>query len=281
VSAIALDRCIWCVRTHDESPPSKAEHIIGSALGYPRDASGQAFALRSGEVCTDCNNNRLARLDRVLGDKFDLPRMVAGVGDDLKLLRSRWNARAMRDETGRLHLAVNNGPGLFDFEVFGTIPPPRGDGRDVYFDRAANTVEVALGGSPLFSHAVHKMAFEIFTVIAGWEAALSPRLDAVRGFVMHDDGVREVIVASPPAGEEHPYEHRIADNMVLHADDGSVRVAFLACGVFFFVDLSEDQRALDEVKRNIREQRGDENWHWFPNTAGRAFRARFSIHATT
>ncbi len=200
VTAAALDRCIWCLRSHGESSPSKAEHIIGSALGYPRDANGAAFALRNGEVCKDCNNNRLAQLDRLLGDEFDLARLVAGVGDDPKLLRSRHNARAMRDETGHLHLAVNNGPGLFEHEFRGTIPPPRGDGRDVFMDLGTNTVEVAVGGSPEFSHAVQKVAFEIFAAIVGREPALSSTFDAVRGFVMRDEGVREVIMASPPSG---------------------------------------------------------------------------------
>ncbi len=81
----------------------------------------------------------------------------------------------------------------------------------------------------------------------------------------------------PLPDEVYGYENRAADSMVSSFADGSVRVAFLAAGVFFYVDLSEDQRSLVEVKDAIRSQRSDQNWLAIPNSENRTIELTIRI----
>ncbi len=160
--------CIYCHSSEGDFGPE--EHVIPESLG------GDAMVIR-GCVCAACNN-RLSSLDKALLDFEPLSMLRALFGPMTK--KGKFPKARLRDidieRTAPRHVRITRKSG-------GPTPPP--------VEQEDGTVRFSVTGTGtkpadpvLLGRALYKIALGLVAHDAGPEAALDPRYDAARAFVL-------------------------------------------------------------------------------------------------
>jgi hypothetical protein len=231
-----MSACIWCKRT---SQPRSVEHIIPEAIACP-----PGFVLQNGEVCRGCNN-RLAVLDRVIAQEFDLVTFWYGVP------RKRGRPPQI-DSRGNFTARVNGRRPEIKF-----IPKPRRRSRrnvstDVTFQEQIGeiTVGARMGEDPRFVRAILKIALSAVAYFNPRGAADS-RFDEVRDFVTMGKGTRRIVWW---AATDKEYRHYVHHPFLVDSD---LVWIFMRLGPMeFAVDLSEGMQLLERLVAEVDKARG-------------------------
>jgi hypothetical protein len=257
-----MTTCIWCKAI--DAPPS-VEHIIPEALGCPPD-----FELTGGVVCMACNNG-LGHIDSALVDEFDFVLFGANIprkGGRTPEVRSRGNVIARRGTDGpEIHFNMEPHP----------VAGPRGETLSPYKGKPRNIkaqfevvgmvakvgFEVPFGQGPKFIRGLHKIALSSLVYFLGPELALESKFDAVRRYVRHGEGKRQVLFR--PA-DDKGYAHHV--NAPYTSGSGNYLVGMRIGIVEFLVDLSPTMSVLPVLHQKSLEI--PPTYHWLPPTPSNA-----------
>lgn len=236
--------CLYCRR---RAPARGVEHVTPEALG------AHGWTLPRGAVCDRCNSGVLSKLDQAVAAH-------PHIGAVLMLWNVPGKGGRLRERSGML-ARIDGAP---------VIAPPARWIERTEVDHRARTIKVGIATPPefrtdLFRRGLYKIALNALAAEDGLEAALSPRLDRVRAYVIRPNDRNELL---PYVQRTPPPARQIPPVAVSRCTDGH-RNAFalwLLAGEFF-VDLSAPESIAATVRSTDPE--GGEHSFTFHGTDGR------------
>ena len=179
--------CLWC----GGRPANSLEHILPEALGCPPE-----FVLKEG-VCRNCNNKKLANLDRALLKPFELLTVVRGIR------RKKGKAPTIDNFSTVSSTHGQDGPQLFINRGKVPIQPHFGkklgptSKKDEFTGFAvkhlgSGKAEITIEQKMFFDRAavrgLFKIALETMAYFHGLEVVMDAAFDQIRDFVIQDKG---------------------------------------------------------------------------------------------